>query len=52
MTFGYCGTGYFGLQSQTGTEQRHLPTIADALRQALCASGAIAPSNMEPTTRT
>lgn len=51
MTFGYCGTGYYGLQSQNHHTPA-LPTVADSLRQALCATGAIAPSNMEPLTRT
>jgi len=53
LLFGFTGTGYYGLQSQSGRPgPKALPTIADVLRQALLQSGAIAESNMTPISRT
>ena len=50
LSFGFCGTGYHGLQSQPDKPQ--LETISGTLRAALHASGAIALTNLEPETRT
>ena len=52
LLFGFCGTGYYGLQSQRAEGTPDQPTISDALRSALLASGAIAPTNFAPLSRT
>lgn len=51
LTFGYCGTRYFGLQNQ-GLESEEPPTVAAAVRAALLAAGFIAGSNFSPLART
>ena len=50
LSFGFCGTGYHGLQAQPTKPQ--LETISGTLRAALHSSGAIAATNLEPETRT
>ena len=42
LTFGFCGTGYFGLQSQTADGDPERPTVSDVIRRALRDTGAIA----------
>lgn len=45
LTFGYTGTGWYGLQSQSAEGNPEMPTLSDALRKALLEEGFIAPSN-------
>ena len=45
LTFGYTGTGWYGLQSQTAEGNPDMPTLSDALRKALLDEGFIAPTN-------
>eukprot|EP00965_Chrysotila_dentata_P165530 5466470-Pleurochrysis_carterae.AAC.2 len=52
IVFGYCGTNYYGLQSQQAEGDPEHPTVSDVLRQAFLKSGAIAPSNFVPLHRT
>lgn len=52
LTFGFCGTNYYGLQSQSAAGDPDLPTISDVLRKALLDTGFIAPSNFAPLART
>ena len=52
LTFGYTGTGYFGLQPQSAEGDPERPTVADVLRAALLKEGFIAPSNYVPLSRT
>eukprot|EP00308_Calcidiscus_leptoporus_P003063 CAMPEP_0119396246 /NCGR_PEP_ID=MMETSP1334-20130426/136244_1 /TAXON_ID=127549 /ORGANISM="Calcidiscus leptoporus, Strain RCC1130" /LENGTH=102 /DNA_ID=CAMNT_0007419881 /DNA_START=39 /DNA_END=343 /DNA_ORIENTATION=+ len=55
LIFGFCGTSYFGLQSQkalAGESNTQLLTVSDVLRSALLQSGAIAESNFSPLSRT
>ena len=52
LLFGFVGTGYYGLQSQSALGDAALPTVSDALRAALLECGGIAPTNMAPFTRT
>ena len=52
LTFGYTGTGYWGLQSQTAEGDPERPTVSDVIRRALLDTGAIAPTNFVPLTRT
>jgi len=52
LTFGYCGTGYYGLQSQHPEGDPERPTVSDVLRRALLGEGFIAPSNFSPLRRT
>jgi tRNA pseudouridine(38-40) synthase len=52
LTFGYCGTGYWGLQSQNAEGDPDRPTVSDVIRRALLNSGAIAPTNFAPIMRT
>lgn len=52
LTFGFTGTGYFGLQSQTAEGDPERPTVTDVLRRALLRSGAIVESNFSPLQRT
>ena len=52
LTFGFCGTDYYGLQSQSAEGDPELPTVGDVIRRALLAEGFIAPTNFAPLTRT
>ena len=52
LTFGFTGTGFWGLQSQNADGDADKPTVADLLRAALRDEGFIAPSNWAPLTRT
>ncbi|KAL1512005.1 hypothetical protein AB1Y20_005280 [Prymnesium parvum] len=57
LVFGFEGSDFYGLQCADRGEplDAHggaLPTVSDALRQALLLSGAIAPTNMWPLART
>lgn len=52
LTFGYCGTGYYGLQSQTPDGDPNFPTVTDVIRKALLDNGAIRESNWSPFMRT
>ena len=52
LTFGFTGSGYFGLQSQSALGDPERPTVADAIRAALLKEGFIAESNFAPLTRT
>jgi len=52
LIFGFQGTGFFGLQSQSAEGTPGQPTVADAIRKALLDSGAIIPSNFAPLSRT
>ena len=52
LTFGYCGTDYYGLQPQGAEGDPDKPTISDAIRKALLDEGFIAPTNFAPLSRT
>ena len=52
VTFGFTGTGFWGLQSQNADGDPDKPTVTDLLRAALREEGFIAPSNWAPLTRT
>ena len=52
LTFGYCGTNYWGLQSQTALGDPERPTVSDIIRRALLETGGIAESNLAPLSRT
>lgn len=52
LTFGFCGTGYYGLQSHTAEGDPQHPTVTDVVRRALLDTGAIQESNWSPLSRT
>ena len=52
LTFGFCGTNYYGLQSHTAEGDVDRPTISDEIRAALLKQGFILPSNFSPMSRT
>lgn len=52
LTFGFTGTGYYGLQSQSAEGDPERPTVSDVLRAALLKEGFIAPTNYAPLVRT
>ena len=52
LTFGFTGTGFWGLQSQNADGEPDKPTVTDLLRAALRDEGFIAPSNWAPLART
>ena len=52
LTFGFTGTGYYGLQSQSAAGDPERPTVSDVLRAALLAEGFIAESNFVTLGRT
>ena len=52
LIFGYLGTGYFGLQSQSAEGDPERPTISDVVRRSLLTAGFIAESNYAPLERT
>ena len=52
LMFGFRGTGFYGLQSQSAEGTPGQPTVSDALRRALLDAGAVLPSNFSPLTRT
>lgn len=52
LTFGFTGTGYYGLQSQRSEGDPERPTVSDVVRQALLKQGFILESNFVPLERT
>ena len=52
LTFGYTGTGWYGLQSHSADGDPNMPTVSDAIRKALLSEGFIAPSNFVTLERT
>ncbi len=52
LTFGFCGTEYYGLQSQNAEGDPLHPTVSDVVRRALLQTGFIAESNFAPLRRT
>ena len=52
LTFGFTGTGFWGLQSQTADGDPERPTVSDLVRAALRDAGFIQPSNWAPLVRT
>ena len=52
LTFGFIGTGFFGLQSQTAEGDPERPTVSDVIRRALLKEGFILESNFAPLERT
>ena len=52
LTFGYTGTGYYGLQPQSAEGDPERPTVTDVLRAALLKEEFIAASNFAPLQRT
>ena len=53
LFFGFCGTGFYGLQGQPpGQGDPEKPAVSDLIRNALLEAGFIQPSNWAPLTRT
>lgn len=52
LTFGFTGTDYYGLQSQTAAGDPERPTVSDVVRAALLSEGFIAESNFVTLMRT
>ena len=52
LTFGFTGTGYYGLESHTAEGDPEKPTVTDVVRRALLDTGFIAPTNFSPLQRT
>ena len=51
LTFGFVGTDFYGLQSQSAEGDPNRPTVSDVIRQALLKQGFILESNFVPLER-
>ena len=52
LLFGFCGTGFYGLQGQDADGDPEKPVVTDLIRSALLDAGFIQPTNWSPLTRT